>query len=1008
MVARFKQLQSKTLFLPPPLLSVRSLSSSCAAPRIIDYNNIATDSQFRNAKIPRFVSPDAPAKGSRNGGRNKEVPRFRLSNGSKRGPRNLDSPDLELLPMQRGIKRRIREDYLGGVDDDGGVVNLDRGKVLRWYSETFRYCAVNLCLNEGKVFHANLIKIGIDPDSHLFVSLINFYAKCGALSFARRVLDEMPEKDVVSWTALISGFVAEGLGQEGVELFCEMRREGIRPNEFTLATVLRACSMVSGLEFGKQLHAEVVKGEAFTDVYVGSALVDLYAKCGEMEYADKVFFIMPEQNAVSWNVLLNGYAQLGDGHKLLILFCKMTESDMRFSNYTLSTVLKGCASSRSLRAGQVVHSMAIKIGSAFDDFISCGLVDMYSKCELANDALQVFKMIRDPDIVTWSTMISGLDQQGQKLQAVELFRLMMQSGLRPNQFSLSTVVSTATDLGDPHFCKSIHACIWKFHFESDLSVSNALITMYMKLGLVYDGLKVFSAMSQKDVVSWNALLSGYHDGESSDQGPMIFKKMLTEGLMPNQYTFISTLRSCTSQLNASFGKQVHAYLLKSNLCTDGHVGIALIDMYSKCRCLDDVELIFNRLSERDIFTWTVLIAGYAQTDNQGEKALGFFNRMHREGVKANEFTLASCLSACAGIASLINGQQLHSWAIKSGHFCDVYVASALVDMYGKCGCIDDAEMIFKSIETVDTVLWNTMICGHSKHGQNEKALQSFGAMLNKDVQPNGVSFIGVLSACSHMGLVEEGKKHFHLMSELYGIAPSVDHYACMVDILGRAGRFSELESFIQHMKIAPNTLIWETVLGACKIHGNVEMGEKAAQKLFEIDPDEDSSYIWLSNIYAAKGRWNDVSRIRALMSSRGVKKEPGCSWVEVDAKTHVFLSQDASHPRLTDIYQKLEDLHQRLQSIGYTPNTHYVLHNVPDAVKKENLFHHSERLALAFALVSNANGGRIRIFKNLRICGDCHEFMKGVSDITNKEIVIRDSNRFHHFHNGICSCKDYW
>ncbi|CDP03192.1 unnamed protein product [Coffea canephora] len=900
--------KSQALFLTPPLLSVRSLSSSCAAPRTIEYNNIATDSQFRNAKIPRFGPPGAPTNVSRNGGRNKDIPRFRLSNGSKTGPRNLDSPDSVLLPMQRGSKRRIRGDYLGGVDDDGAVVNLDRGRVLRWYSETFRYCAVNLCLNEGKARHANLIKIGIDPDSHLFVSLINFYAKCGALSFARRVFDEMPEKDVVSWTALISGFVAEGLGREGVELFCEMRREGIRPNEFTLATVLRACSMVSGLEFAKQLHAEVVKWEAFTDVYVASALVDLYAKCGEMEYADKVFFVIPEQNAVSWNVLLNGYAQLGDGHKLLNLFCKMTESDTRFSNYTLSTVLKGCASSQSLRAGQVVHSMAIKIGSAFDDFI----------------------------------------------------------------------------------------------------ISNALITMYMKLGLVYDGLKVFSAMSQKDVVSWNALLSGYHDGENSDQGPMIFKKMLIEGLRPNQYTLISTLRSCTSQLNASFGKQVHAYLLKNNLCTDGHVGTALIDMYSKCRCLDDVELIFNRLSERDIFTWTILIAGYAQTDNQGEKALGFFNRMQREGVKANEFTLASCLRACAGIASLINGQQLHSWAIKSGHFCDVYVASALVDMYGKCGCVDDAEMIFKSIETVDTVLWNTMICGHSKHGQNEKALQSFGAMLNKDVQPDGVSFIGVLSACSHMGLVEEGKKHFHLMSELYGIAPSVDHYACMVDILGRAGRFSELESFIQHMKIAPNTLIWKTVLGACKIHGNVEMGEKAAQKLFEIEPDEDSSYILLSNIYAAKGRWNDVSRIRALMSSRGVKKEPGCSWVEVDAKMHVFLSQDASHPRLTDIYQKLEDLHQRLQSVGYTPNTHYVLHNVPDADKKENLFHHSERLALAFALVSNANSRRIRIFKNLRICGDCHEFMKGVSDITNKEIVIRDSNRFHHFHNGICSCKDYW
>ncbi|KAL3535641.1 hypothetical protein ACH5RR_004102 [Cinchona calisaya] len=974
--------QNQLPFPRPPLFSVRSLSFSSAALRTIEYNNIAKDYQFKNVKNQIFQLP----------------------NGSKKVPRTVSSRSLEFW-MDRGTKRRTRGEYLGGV---GGVVKLDRERVLKWYSERFRNCAVNLCLDEGKAHHANFIKNGIDPDNHLFVSLINFYAKCGALDFARRVFDEMPEKDVVSWTVLISGFVAEGNGREGVELFCEMRREGVRPNEFTLATVLKGCSMVSDLEFGKQLHAEVVKGETFADVYVGSALVDLYAKCGEMGYADKVFFVMPKQNAVSWNALLNGYAQLGDGHKVLDLFCKMTESEMMFSNYTLSTVLKGCASSRSLRAGQVVHSVAIKIGTVFDDFISCSLVDMYSKCDLANDALQIFKTVKKPDVVTWSTMISGLDQQGQKLEAVDLFSLMMHSGLRPNQFSLSTIVSTATDLGDPNFCRSIHAFICKFCFESDMLVSNALITMYMKLGLVYDGFQIFSAMAQKDVVSWNALLSGFHDGESSDQGPLIFKKMLTEGLKPNQYTFISILRSCATHLNASFGKQVHAHIFKNNLNTNDYVGTALIDMYFKCRYPDDVELIFNRLSERDIFTWTVIIAGYAQTDNQGEKAISCFNQMQRGGVKANEFTLASCLRACSGIASLTNGWQLHSWAIKSGHICDVYVASALVDMYGKCGCMDDAEMIFKSTDSVDTVLWNTMICGHSKHGQNEQALQYYRTMLNKDVQPDGVTFIGVLSACSHMGFVEEGWKHFHSMSDLYGITPSVDHHACMVDILGQAGRFREVENFIEHMTITPNALIWETVLGACKIHGNVELGEKAAQKLFEFEPQRDSNYILLSNIYAAKARWNDVSRIRVLMSSRGVKKEPGCSWVEVDAQTHVFLSQDTSHPRLSDIYEKLDELHQRLFSVGYVPNVNYALHNVPDMEKKENLFHHSERLALAFALVSNTTGGKVRIFKNLRICGDCHEFMKGVSDITNNEIVIRDINHFHHFRNGMCSCKDHW
>lgn len=886
-------------------------------------------------------------------------------------------------------------------------VKFDSKDKLGHYSGMLHTCASNGCLNEGMAIHGQVIKSGIDLDSHLWVSLVNVYAKCGNLVYARKVLDEMPEREVVSWTTLIQGFVSKGFGRDGVNLFYEMKKDGIKPNEFTLATCLKACSVCLDLEFGKQLHAEAIKVGFFSDLFIGSALVDLYGKCRAMELADRVFFSMPEQNAVSWNALLSGYAQEGNREKVLELFYRMTELEMRLSNFTLSTVLKGCANSGSLREGQVVHSLAIKGGCEIDEILGCSLVDMYSKCGLAIDALNVFIRIKIPDVVAWSAMITCLDQQGLWQEAAYLFRLMRCKGVRPNHFSFSSILSSASDLGDLHFGKSVHACIWKFGFEYDVSVSNALISMYTKIGSIQDATQVFEAMKNRDLVSWNSLLSGFHDSELCNLGPRIFYQLLVEGFRPNIYTFISILRSCSSLMDVSFGKQIHAHTFKNCLDDNDFVGTALVDMYAKTRFLEDADAVFCRLTNRDLFTWTTIISGYAQT-GQAEKGVNCFRKMQREGVKPNEFTFAGCLSACSHIATLENGRQLHSLAIKYGYIGDLFVGSALVDMYAKCGCIVDADAIFEGLVSRDTISWNTMICGYSQHGLEEKALETFEMMLDQGIMPDEVTFIGIFSACSHLGLVEEGKKHFKSMTEVFKINPTIEHYACIVDILGRAGRFDEVENFINAMKLASNSIVWETVLGACKMHGNVELGERAAAKLFEIKPEMDATYILLSNIFAAKGRWDDVRKVRKLMSSQGVKKEPGCSWVEVDGQVHVFVSQDGSHPKIRDIYIKLEELDQKLTSAGYMPETGNVLHNITETEKKEHLQYHSERLALGFALISTNPLKTIRIFKNLRICGDCHDVMKLISDIMNREIIIRDIKKFHHFKAGTCSCHDFW
>lgn len=813
---------------------------------------------------------------------------FTRSNTCSRALAVAENLPLEFHQVSSKIARKLSEPNVRSQHE-----YIDYKRRLRKYSSLLHDSAAKGSLKEGKLIHGHVIKCGLELDSHLWVSLINAYAKCGTVVYAHRVLNIMPQRDVVSWSALITGFVAHGYGSDGVCLFCAMRREGVRPNEFALATCLKACSISYDVGFGKQVHLEAIKLGFCLDLFVGSALVDLYAKCGEMELAERVFNSMP-LNVVSWNALLNGYAESGDGQKVMHLFCSMKDMEKKFSKFSLSTVLKGFANSGYMKAGQVVHAMAIRLGCALDKFLSCSLVDMYSKCGLADNALKVFYRIKDPDIVAWGAIITCLDQQGCSLEAAKIFNLMRESSVRSNQFTFASLVRATTETGDQRYGESIHAIICKYGFESDTLVGNALVSMYMEYGRVLDGSRVFEAIANQDSVSWNALLSGVQDYESPDQGLRIFYQMLLKGFKPNMCTFIGILKSCSSLSDVGFGKQLHAHIIKHSLDGNHVVGTSLVDMYAKSGCLEDMGVVFNRLANRDLFAWTAIITGYAQA-GEAEMALKCFSKMLLEGINPNEFTLASCLNGCSPVATLANGQLLHSMAVKTGHLLDMFVSTALVDMYAKCGSIDDAEAVFKGSVLRDTASWNMMIGGYLKHGLGEKALEAFRMMLDEGYVPDEITFIVVLSACSYMGLIEEGKKHFSSINKIYGLTPTVKHFACMIDILGRAGKFTEIENFIAETKLTPNALVWENLLGTCSVHGNIELGERAAEKLLELEPKMESNYILPSDISVTQCRWNDFRKVRALMTSQGIRKEPSCSWIEVDGRVHIFKSQVGSH-----------------------------------------------------------------------------------------------------------------
>ncbi|RLM79049.1 putative pentatricopeptide repeat-containing protein [Panicum miliaceum] len=402
-----------------------------------------------------------------------------------------------------------------------------------------------------------------------------------------------------------------------------------------------------------------------------------------------------------------------------------------------------------------------------------------------------------------------------------------------------------------------------------------------------------------------------------------------------------------------------------------------------------------------------MIVGYGQ-NGCSEEAVRAFSEMQRDGVDPDDFTLGSVISSCANLASLEEGAQFHCLALVSGLMPYITVSNALVTLYGKCGSIEDAHRLFDEMSFHDQVSWTALVSGYAQFGKAKETIDLFEKMLSKGVKPDGVTFIGVLSACSRAGFVEKGRSYFYSMQKDHGIVPIDDHYTCMIDLYSTSGRLKEAEEFIKQMPMRPDAIGWGTLLSACRLRGDMEIGKWAAENLLEIDPQNPASYVLLCSIHAAKGQWNEVAHLRRGMRDRQVKKEPGCSWIKYKNKVHIFSADDQSHPFSKGIYEKLEWLNSKMVEEGYKPDVSSVLHDVADADKVHMLSHHSEKLAIAFGLMFVPQEMPIRIVKNLRVCVDCHNATKFISKITGRDILVRGAVRFHKFSNGLCSCGDFW
>lgn len=569
---------------------------------------------------------------------------------------------------------------------------------------------------------------------------------------------------------------------------------------------------------------------------------------------------------------------------------------------TFASLLHQCSKTRTLRYGLSLHAAAVKVGMLFDVFTSNHVLNMYAKCGNIKSARCVFDEMSDRNLVTWAAMISGYDQAGKPLLAVELFS---QLRLRPNEHVFASTISACASLLALRTGEQLHAQSVKYGCSSISFVSNSLVSMYMKCGQSSDALSVFSDTSEPTSVSYNALIAGLMDSQQAGKGLEAFKFMCQQGFIPDHFTFVAAFGYCINAEDLVTGMGFHCQTIKLKLDSSAFIGNVMMTMYSTFNLIDEAEKIFINIQEKDAISWNTFITVCCHCDAHA-KGLSIFSKMvNGVDLSPDDFTYSSALTACAGLASLLQGKQIHAHLIRTRLYEDIGVDNALVNMYSKCGSIMYADTVFKQKTYRNVVSWNSIITGFANHGLGKKSLELFEQMIEEGTKPDSVTFIGLLTACNHAGLVDEGIAFFNSLKEIYGISPNSEHLSCLIDLLGRAGRLKEAEEYLEKYSHTSDPVILGCLLSACRLHGDVELGNRLGKLLLKAQPTTTSPYVLLSNLRASDAMWGSVAEVRKMLKVSGLRKEPGHSLIEVEGIVEKFTVGKFSHSRISEIVDVL-------------------------------------------------------------------------------------------------------
>ncbi|KAF7833609.1 putative pentatricopeptide repeat-containing protein [Senna tora] len=750
-------------------------------------------------------------------------------------------------------------------------------------------CSISHTLRQIKQLHAFGILNGSLPASvSLAASLILEYATYGDSATSRLLFQQTVGRcrNAFLWNTLVRANSIAGVRDE-FKTYNQMIRAGVRPDDHTFPFVLKECSDCLELRKGMEVHGVVFKLGFDSDVFVGNTLMVLYGNCGYVVDAERVFDEMREKDRVSWNTIIGLSSLNGFCEEALDYFKEMSAmSGFKPDLVSVLSVLPVCADTENRVMTSLVHCYVFKVGLSVHVKIGNALIDSYGKCGYERASKQVFDEMVDRNEVSWNAVITSFTYTGRNESALDAFRLMIDSGMAPNSIAISNLLPIIGELGLCNLGKEIHGFSLRMGIESDVFIANSLIDMYAKSGYSRIASSVFHKMGERNIVSWNAMVANFAQNGLESAALELVRQMQTYGEIPNNVTFTNVLPACARLGSLHSGKELHARIIRSGYAFDLFISNALTDMYCKCGSLGLAQNVFD-ISVRDEVSYNILIIGYSQTTECLE-SLNLFKEMRLSGKKPDIVSFMGVISACANLAAIKQGKEIHGLLVRKLLHTHLFAANALLDLYTKCGRIDIAAKVFDRIEDRDVASWNTMILGYGMLGELDTAINHFEAMNEDGVEYDSVSFIAALTACSHGGLLEKGRKYFMKMQEL-NIEPTHMHYACMVDLLGRAGLMDEAADLIWGLPIVPDTNVWGALLGACRIHGNVELGRWAAEHLFELKPQHCGYYILLSNMYAEAERWDEANSVRQLMKSRGAKKNPGCSWVQIGDQVHAFL-----------------------------------------------------------------------------------------------------------------------
>lgn len=676
------------------------------------------------------------------------------------------------------------------------------------------------------------------------------------------------------------------------------------------------------------------------------------------------------------------------------------------------SLLQECVNRKSLSNAEIIHAHIVKTGSHQDFFVMTFLVNVYGKCGNMEEAQKVFDNLPRINVVSWTSLISGYVQNSQPELAIHVFLDMLEAGNYPTNVTLGTALTACSSLESIRLGKQIHAYVVKYQTEDDTSVGNSLCSLYSTCGSLNSAIKAFNRIREKNVMSWTTVIGASGENGEAVQGLRFFSKMLSEGIQPNEFTLTSISSVCGTMLSLRLGAQVHSVGIKLGYASNLRVRNSIMYLYLKCGLFDEAQKLFDGMSHVNLVTWNAMIAGHAQmmdlakddlsAHNGGTEALSIFSKLNSSGMKPDLYTFSSILTICSRLVALEQGEQIHALTLKTGFLSDVVVGTALVNMYKKCGRIERASRVFVEMSTRTLISWTSMITGFANHSLSHQALQLFEDMLLAGVRPNQVTFVGALAACSNAGMVYEALGYFEMMQKEYKIKPVMDHYMCLIDMFVRLGCIEEAFDFIKKMDFEPNEVIWSVFIAGCRRHGNMELGFYAAEQLLKLKPKDCESYAMLLDIFVSAGRWEDVAVVKNLTREEKLSETDDWSWIRIKDKVYSFKPNDGLHPQSAEIFKVLDELVEKAKGFGYKQQESFELTDEESAS-----VYHSEKLAIAFGLLNTPIVSPILVVKSTTVCRDCHNFIKIITSLTAREIIVRDSKRLHKFVNGHCTCRDF-